>query len=98
MPELAASVRFGSIFAGPAAWLQAQDVDVTVVTRADALSNQLRLAVRDLRYLDVLPQLAPALLGWQTKSDWVHTNRFNSSPTMRSAFSCAPQGQASGLL
>jgi hypothetical protein len=47
------------IFAEPAAWLQAQDVDVTVVTRADALSNQVRLAVRDIRFLDVLPQLAP---------------------------------------
>jgi hypothetical protein len=50
------------IFAEAAAWLQAQGVNVTVVTRADALSNRLRLAVRDIRYLEVLPQLAPELV------------------------------------
>ena len=49
------------IFAEPAAWLQAQDVDVTVVTRADSLSKQIRLAVRDIRFLNVLPQLAADL-------------------------------------
>jgi hypothetical protein len=49
------------IFAEPAAWLQVQDVDVTVVTRAAALSRQLRLAVCDIRFLNVLPQLAADL-------------------------------------
>jgi hypothetical protein len=49
------------IFAEPAALLQVQYVDVTVVTRADALSNQVRLAVRDIRFLNVLPQLAADL-------------------------------------
>lgn len=49
------------IFAQSAARLQAQGVEVTVVTRAEALSNHLRLAVRDIQYLDVLHHLAPEL-------------------------------------
>jgi hypothetical protein len=49
------------IFAQPAARLQRLGVELTVVSRPDALSRQLRLAVRDVRYLNVLPDLTPAL-------------------------------------
>jgi NYN domain len=41
------------IFAFPAARLQAAGCEVTVVTRPDALSRQLRLAVRDIRLIQV---------------------------------------------
>jgi hypothetical protein len=40
------------IFAFPAAALQAAGCEVTVVTRCDALSRRLRLAVRDVRFID----------------------------------------------
>jgi hypothetical protein len=40
------------IFAFPAARLQAAGCQVTVVTRPEALSRQLRLAVRDIRLLE----------------------------------------------
>src|SRR6266542_895792 len=40
------------IFAFEAARLQSAGVNVTVVTRRGALSRQLRLAVRDVRYID----------------------------------------------
>lgn len=40
------------IFALEAARLQAAGVEVTVVTRTRALSRQLRLAVRDVRFID----------------------------------------------
>jgi hypothetical protein len=49
------------IFAKPCALLQAQGCGVTVVTRPEALSGQLRLAVRDVRYLDAIPS-APVTL------------------------------------
>jgi hypothetical protein len=41
------------IFAFPAAALQAAGCEVTVVTRRDALSRRLQLAVRDVRFLDL---------------------------------------------
>ncbi len=40
------------IFAFPAAALQAAGCDVTVVARSEALSKRLRLAVRDVRFID----------------------------------------------
>jgi hypothetical protein len=43
------------IFAFAAARLQADGCGVTVVTRRMALSRELRLAVRDIRYIDPLP-------------------------------------------
>jgi len=49
------------IFAHPAAQLQASGVAVTVVSRPDALSRQLKLAARDIRYLDLMPKLGPAV-------------------------------------
>jgi hypothetical protein len=48
------------IFALPAARLQAAGCGVTVVTRRGALSRQLRLAVRDVRYIELMPA-APAI-------------------------------------
>jgi hypothetical protein len=48
------------IFAVSAAQLQAAGVEVTVVSRRQSLSRQLRLAVRDVRYLDLLLGLGPA--------------------------------------
>jgi hypothetical protein len=47
------------IFALPAADLQAVGADVTVVSRRAFLSNRLRLAVRDIRFLDLEPELRP---------------------------------------
>lgn len=47
------------IFAQPAAQLQAAGAAVTVVSRRDSLSRQLRFATRDLRYLDLMPALGP---------------------------------------
>jgi hypothetical protein len=46
------------IFAQAAAALQAAAVRVTVVSRPDAISRHLRLAVRDVRYLDLDPEIA----------------------------------------
>jgi hypothetical protein len=43
------------IFAFPAARLQAAGCHVIVVTRPDALSRQLRLAVRDIRWIETVP-------------------------------------------
>lgn len=48
------------IFAVQAAILQAAGCQVTVVTRVGALSRQLRLAVRDVRYIETAP-LAPTV-------------------------------------
>jgi hypothetical protein len=47
------------IFAEAAARLQGVGAKVTVVSRVDSLSRQLRLAVRDVRYLDAMPEVAP---------------------------------------
>lgn len=49
------------IFAYPAAWLQRQGCQVTVVSRRDALSTRLRLAVPDIRYLRSTPLPSPAV-------------------------------------
>jgi hypothetical protein len=49
------------IFASPAAHLQAAGVAVTVVSRPEFVSRQLRFAVRDVRYLHLMPDLGPAL-------------------------------------
>ena len=49
------------IFAMAAARLQSAGCAVTVVARRRALSRQLRLAVRDVRYLDVPPARVVAL-------------------------------------
>lgn len=49
------------IFAFGAAALQRDGVGVTVVSRREFLSRQLRLAVRDVRFLS--PQLEPAIAG-----------------------------------
>lgn len=46
------------IFAFPAAQLQAAGCPVTVVTRRDCLSRELRLAVRDIRFLKSAPHAA----------------------------------------
>ena len=52
------------IFALPAARLQSAGCTVTVVTRRGALSRELRLAVRDVRYIDPEPAVIvmPAML------------------------------------
>lgn len=63
------SVRFGrvviasgdQIFAEHAAHLHRKDVKVTVVTRRESLSNQLKLATRDQRFLDPEPRIAADL-------------------------------------
>jgi hypothetical protein len=47
------------IFAEPAARLQTLGVTVTVVSRPESLSRHLRFAVRDVRYLRLLPNLGP---------------------------------------
>jgi hypothetical protein len=49
------------IFARPCALLQERGCAVTVVTRPGALSGQLRLAVRDVRYIQAIPS-APLTL------------------------------------
>lgn len=49
------------IFSGPCAWLQEQGCSVTVVTRREALSRRLAFAVRDVRYLELEPEGAPAV-------------------------------------
>src|SRR5829696_6714290 len=49
------------IFADPSARLQLMGVTVTAVSRASALSRQLRLASRDVRYFEILPHVAPEL-------------------------------------
>lgn len=48
-------------FAVSAAKLQAAGIAVTVVSRPAFLSRQLRLAVRDVRHLDLLPGLGPVV-------------------------------------
>jgi NYN domain len=48
------------IFAQAAAELQARGCEVTVVSRCDSLSRQLRLAAGEIRYLHHAPDLAPA--------------------------------------
>ena len=50
------------IFAVEAARLQSGGCEVTVVTRRDALSSRLRLAVRDVRFIDVVPAASRALI------------------------------------
>jgi hypothetical protein len=63
------SARFGrvviasgdQIFAEHAARLHRQGVRVTVVTRRDSLSSQLKLATRDQRFLDPEPEIAADL-------------------------------------
>jgi hypothetical protein len=50
------------IFAFPAARIQAAGCPVTVVTRRESLSRELRLAVRDVRYLE-LPRIAVSRTG-----------------------------------
>lgn len=47
------------IFSGPSAWLQAMGCAITVVTRRDALSRRLALAVRDVRFLGTEPEGNP---------------------------------------
>lgn len=49
------------IFSHPAAQLQAHGVAVTVVSRRDSLSRELKLAVRDVRFIDLVPELEPAI-------------------------------------
>lgn len=49
------------IFALPAAQLQAQGVAVTIVCRRCSLSRELAFAARDVRYIDPVPQLPPAV-------------------------------------
>jgi NYN domain len=48
------------IFALPAAKLQAAGCAVTVVTRGESLARELRLAVRDIRFLGSPPRVAQA--------------------------------------
>jgi hypothetical protein len=43
------------IFAEPAARLQSLGASVTVVSRRESLSRELRFAVRDVRFLESLP-------------------------------------------
>jgi hypothetical protein len=50
------------IFALEAARLQADGCAVTVVSRRAGLSRHLRLAVRDIRFLDSAPASAPAII------------------------------------
>jgi hypothetical protein len=50
------------IFAESAAQLQTHGVHLTVVSRPESLSHQLRLAARDIRYLELMPELGPAAL------------------------------------
>jgi hypothetical protein len=50
------------IFAEEAARLQVAGASITVVTRYDSLSRRLRLAVRDIRYLDPITDLPAAAL------------------------------------
>jgi hypothetical protein len=50
------------IFALAAARLQACGCDVTVVSRRSGLSRHLRLAVRDIRFIDSAPAAAPAII------------------------------------
>jgi uncharacterized LabA/DUF88 family protein len=50
------------IFALAAARLQACGCSVTVVSRRSGLSRHLRLAVRDIRFIDSAPAAAPAII------------------------------------
>ncbi len=50
------------IFALPAAQLQASGCTVSVVARRFSLSRKLRLAVRDVRFIDAPPAAAPAII------------------------------------